>query len=176
MKNYYKNEKGSMAIYAIVTVLTFLLVSSAILYSAVGVRKRQLQTMPKIKEVYEKYLNSKYEIYEAEVEKRRDKVAPTATISVSPQTIVVGETITVTIIQTDNKDRLDYSKCAYMYNSDSSPIGIDVSAYASGLSAEENNIEITFTSEGTYYIHVLTSDLDKNSIETISLPITVTNE
>ena len=63
-----------------------------------------------------------------------------------------------------------------MYNSDSSPIGIDVSAYASGLSAEENNIEITFTSEGTYYIHVLTSDLDKNSIETISLPITVTNE
>ena len=176
MKNYYKNEKGSMAIYAIVTVLTFLLVSSAILYSAVGVRKRQLQTMPKIKEVYEKYLSSKYEIYAAEVEKRRDKVPPTIEISLSKTTAKVGDNVTATITIKDNINRLDTNNCSYMYNSDSSPIGIDVSAYASGLSAEENNIEITFTSEGTYYIHVLTSDLDKNSIETISLPITVTNE
>ena len=91
MKNFLKNEKGAMTVYAITSIIVFIFVLGAVHYSAVNVRKRQLQTMPKIKEVYEKYLNNKYEIYEAEVEKRRDKVAPTISISLSAQTVKVGE-------------------------------------------------------------------------------------
>lgn len=113
MKNFLKNEKGAMTIYALTTILTFILVLSAIFYSSVGVRKRQLQTMPKIKEVYEKYLSSKYEIYAAEVEKRRDKVPPTIYISLSKTTAKVGDNVTATITIKDNINRLDTNNCSY---------------------------------------------------------------
>ncbi len=168
MKNFYKNQKGSMAVYAIVTVFTFIFVLSALFYSAVGIRKRQLLTMPKVKEAYEKYLSSKYTIYEAEVEKRRDKVPPEASINVA-STAKVNTNVTVTINISDNKDRLDYSKCSYTCNK------ADGSVYKSGsLSSEVNTITINFNQTGTYTITVSASDLDQNTKQ-VSSNITITN-
>ena len=117
MKNYLKRENGSMAVYAITTIFVFIFALSAIYYSAVSIRKMQLKTMPKIKEVYEQYLSNKYEIYEAEVEKRRDKVAPTISISLSAQTVKVGTNVTATITISDNIDRLDTNNCSYTCSS-----------------------------------------------------------
>ena len=166
MKNFFKNEKGAMTVYAITTIIVFIFVLGAVHYSAVNVRKRQLQTMPKIKEVYEKYLNNKYEIYEAEVEKRRDKVAPTISISLSAQTVKVGETVTATITINDNKNRLDTSNCSYTCSGSSG-------AFSGALSAGENTVPISCTAVGTYSITVYASDLDKNSAQSTS-SITVT--
>lgn len=178
MKKFYKNENASISLYAIVTVLTFILVLGAIITSTISVRTLQLKTMPEIKMVYEKNLDKKYEIYAEEVEKRRDKVPPEATITVTPQTIKIGGQVTVNIKQSDNKDRLDLSKCKYVCNTTATSIGTNSSSYASGtygnLGSAENTVNITFQSAGTFYVHVLTVDMDKNSTETISVAIQVT--
>ncbi len=168
MKSYYKNEKGSMTIYAIATVFTFIFILGSIFYSAAGIRTMQIKTMPKIKEAYEKYLNSKYTIYEAEVEKRRDKVPPDVTIEV-PSTAQVNTNVTVTINIKDNKERLDYSKCSYTCNKAGEGV------YKSGnLSAGVNTITISFNSAGTYTITVSASDLDQNTNQ-VSSNITINN-
>ena len=70
MRSWLKNEKGVMAIYAITAILSFIFILSALFFGAVSVRRSQLQTMPKIKEVYEQDVKHKYEIYEDELEKR----------------------------------------------------------------------------------------------------------
>ena len=49
----YKEEKGSMAVYVIVTLLSFCLILSGIYFSTSSVRKAQIKTDIKIKEVYE---------------------------------------------------------------------------------------------------------------------------
>ena len=162
-----------MTIYAITTIFTFILALSAIFYSAVGVRKRQLKTMPEIKEIYEKYLSSKYEIYAAEVEKRRDKTPPTAEISIDLYAVKVNQAISVTITQSDNKDRLDFDKCSYVCNNSNSDVA---NAYTSGkLSQATNNISLTFQTPGIYFVHALIYDLDQNSTEIVSSGIIATN-
>ena len=166
MKNFLKNEKGAMTVYAITSIIVFTFVLGAIYYSAVSVRKMQLQTMPEIKEVYEKYLSSKYDIHEAEVEKRRDKVPPTISISFSAQTAKVGESVTATITINDNRDRLNTSNCSYTCSGSSG-------AFSGTLSAGENTVQINCTAVGTYSITVYASDLDKNSAQSTS-SITVT--
>lgn len=69
MKNWIKNEKGSMTVYAIVTVMTFVIVLMGLFFTTSAIRKNQLKTIPKIKEVYEKELEHKQEIYEARKQK-----------------------------------------------------------------------------------------------------------
>ncbi len=175
MKKWYKNEKGAMTVYAIVTILSFIFILTAFFLMSTTIRKGQLKTMPKIKEVYEKDLSHKYEIYEAEVEKRRDKVAPTATITLSSQASKVGENITATIELSDNKNRLDFNKCGYVCNESSINVGKTISSYIGGsLTSESNSVTLSFPTPGTYYLHVLVSDMDKNSAEEISGAITVT--
>ena len=49
----YKEEKGSMAVYVIVTLLSFCLILSGIYISTSSVRKAQIKTELRIKEVYE---------------------------------------------------------------------------------------------------------------------------
>ena len=67
MKNWYQNEKGSMAVYAVVMLLSFLIILSGLFLATSSVRKNQLKTLPKIKQAYEKILEEKQEI----IEKRR---------------------------------------------------------------------------------------------------------
>ncbi len=63
MRNWLNNEKGSMTVYSIVTILSFIFIISALFMGSASVRKSQLKTMPKIKEVYEQDLEYKYGIY-----------------------------------------------------------------------------------------------------------------
>ena len=64
MKKWYKSERGSMIVYAMATILSFLFILTALLLMAGSIRKGQIKTMPEIKRVYEKDLNNKYEIYQ----------------------------------------------------------------------------------------------------------------
>ena len=64
MKNYFKREKGSMAIYTIATILSFIIILTGIFFTASSVRKNQLRTLIKIEEVYRKNVNNKREVYD----------------------------------------------------------------------------------------------------------------
>ena len=56
MKKWFKSERGSMAVYATGLTLTFIIILMAIFTLTSSVRKNQLQTELKIKEVYEQEL------------------------------------------------------------------------------------------------------------------------
>ena len=62
MKTKVKSEKGIMAIYVTVTLVTFIIILLAIFSGAVTVRKNQIKTLIKIKEGYEKDNDRKEEI------------------------------------------------------------------------------------------------------------------
>ncbi len=49
----YKEEKGSMAVYVIVTLLSFCLILSGIYFMTSAIRKNQIKTELRIKDVYE---------------------------------------------------------------------------------------------------------------------------
>ena len=58
MKKLFKSERGSMAVYATGLTLTFIIILIAIFTLNSSIRKNQLQTELKIKEVYEQGLTS----------------------------------------------------------------------------------------------------------------------
>ena len=64
MKNYLKREKGSMAVYTIASILSFVIILTGIFFSASSVRKNQLRTLMKIKEVYGKTVSTRRDIYD----------------------------------------------------------------------------------------------------------------
>lgn len=56
-KSKYNFERGSMAIYAIVTIVFFMIVITAVFTLSSSVRENQLKTLIKIKEIYSKKIN-----------------------------------------------------------------------------------------------------------------------
>lgn len=64
MKNDVNSEKGSMAVYAIVTILSFIIILTGVYTATAAVRRNQLRTMAKIKEVYKENSDKKREIYD----------------------------------------------------------------------------------------------------------------
>lgn len=64
MKNCLKSEKGSMAVYVIVTILSFIMILTGIYTSTASIRRNQLKTLVKIKEVYEKAFETRSQLYE----------------------------------------------------------------------------------------------------------------
>lgn len=60
----YHLEKGSVAVYAIATVFCFLFILSGIFTSSASIRKNQLKTLIKIKEVYAQQIYQVDEIAE----------------------------------------------------------------------------------------------------------------
>ena len=64
MKSWLKSQKGSMAVYAAITILCFIIILMGVFLSTASVRKNQLKTLPKIKEAYEKDKENIQEIYE----------------------------------------------------------------------------------------------------------------
>lgn len=53
MKKWFKSQRGSMAVYATGLTLTFIIILIAIFTLTSSIRKNQLETELKIKEVYE---------------------------------------------------------------------------------------------------------------------------
>lgn len=173
-KCMYKREKGSMAVYVTVVLLSMLILLSGIYLTSTSVRRNQLLTVMKVKETYEVDNGRADMIYQAILEKSFDKVAPTATITVSSTAVLTSGSITATIKQEDNNNQLDLSACRYVYNTTSSYIGNDESQYTGGgFDSANTSITLKSSSAGTYYLHVLTKDKDGNATETISSPVTV---
>ena len=99
-----------------------------------------------------------------------------AQIELSGTTSTTAETITATVTHIDNESGVDIGNCRWVYNTNSSKIGTEVSSYPSENTFSSNGQQITLsaTTVGTYYLHVLTVDKAGNKIETISQPLTIT--
>lgn len=63
-ENKFKSEKGSMAIYAIATILSFLMILVGVFFTSSVIRKNQLRTLIKIKDVYASQMQQAEEITE----------------------------------------------------------------------------------------------------------------
>lgn len=59
-----KSNKGSMAVYVLIVLITMLFILIAVFLTSNAVRKNQLLTVVKVKESYEKDNNRADEIYE----------------------------------------------------------------------------------------------------------------
>ena len=70
IKKWYQKQNGSMAVYVTVTVISFMLILTSIFFSSASIRKSQLNTILKIKEVYEQDIDNKSQIYEEQKNKR----------------------------------------------------------------------------------------------------------
>ena len=69
MKKKILEERGSMAVYVTIVLLSFIIILSAIYATASSSRRNQLTTAMKIKESYEMYNNSRSQIYTAQKKK-----------------------------------------------------------------------------------------------------------
>ena len=106
-----------------------------------------------------------------------DKINPQqAQIKLSSKNTTTAESITATVTHIDNESGIEISNCRWVYNTNASAIGTEISSYPSENTFSNNGQTITLsaTTVGTYYLHVLTQDKAGNKTETISQPITVT--
>ena len=69
MKKKILEERGSMAVYVTIVLLSFIIILSAIYATASSSRRNQLTTAMKIKESYEMHNNSRSQIYTAQKKK-----------------------------------------------------------------------------------------------------------
>ena len=102
-----------------------------------------------------------------------DGTAPSASISLSATTVGTTGSITATVTHTDNESGVDIENCKWVYNTTSSAIGTDVSSYSGTFSSASQTITLSATTAGTYYLHVLTTDVAGRKVETISNAVTV---
>ncbi len=107
-----------------------------------------------------------------------DKTAPSeATIELSSRSAGIGKGITVNVTQSDNVggSGVDITKCKWIFTRNSSEIGTDESKYTGGtFSTNPQTLTLNnATTEGIYYLHVLTVDKVGYKKETISEGVTV---
>ena len=74
---------------------------------------------------------------------------------------------------------IDVQNCAWVMNTSSTPLGTDKSKYGNTFQTEEEALGLGITTplpaqSTSYYLHVLTMDIDGNTAETISTPMVVT--
>lgn len=153
MKTKVKSEKGIMAIYVTVTLVTFIIILLAIFSGAVAVRKNQIKTLMKIKEVYEKDNDKKEEISQ-EIKKEQKT---TVSMIVSKDIYYIGEAIEATITYGDF-NKVKGLECRYIFSNSKEKLGTDITKYTGGIiSKNGTTISYTPSKDGTYYLHLLTT-------------------
>lgn len=169
-----KKSNGSISVMVLVTILFIVTILSATYVINATIKQSQLKSQIQLKETYEKEISKVAEVYSEQYAKLVDNVPPTASITVSSTVVLKGGNITATIKQEDNRDKLDLTKCKYVYNTTRAKLGTDESKYTGGvLSSENTKINLSVDSEGAYYLHVLTVDTDGNATETVSSCVNV---
>ena len=103
-----------------------------------------------------------------------DTVAPQdATISLSGTSTNTTGSVTATVRLNDNESGPNVTSSKWVYNTNSEYIGTNESSYNNTFSSNGQTITLQATTEGTYYLHVLTVDNAGNKKETISDAVTV---
>lgn len=100
-----------------------------------------------------------------------DSVDPQeATITLSATSMDVGGTITAEVTHTDNETEIAIENCKYIVNDSQEAIGKDADAWnsATAFTTNPQTLSITQSTGGTYYLHVLSTDIANNKTETVS--------
>lgn len=82
----------------------------------------------------------------------------------------LGETIQATIRHEDKESGIDINNCKYIINTSSKEIGVESAEWETAQSFMENPqvIEIAKSEENTFYLHVLSTDMQGLKNETVS--------
>ena len=100
-------------------------------------------------------------------------VPQAANISLSGTSTDTDGSVTATVTLTDNESGVDVNGSKWIYNTTSGNIGIDEGSYTNSFTDNPQQLTLSASTAGTYYLHVLTIDLAGNKIETVSEAITV---
>ncbi len=101
----------------------------------------------------------------------KDRFPPNdADISLSSTRIDVGNTVTATVTVSDDLSGIDLENCKYIINHSGNKLDINSSNWLSAqkLTDITSQIPITSNTRGTLYLHILSTDLEGNQIETVS--------
>ena len=103
-----------------------------------------------------------------------NEVPAQATIQPSTTSLLIGESLTATVTHLDAKSGVDISKSGWVFNTNASAMGTDnTGAYTGKFSSTTETITLDSSKAGTYYLHVLTTDVAGNKTETVSSAITI---
>ncbi len=104
-----------------------------------------------------------------------DNEAPAdAAIQPNITNLLIGETLTATVTHSDAKSGVDMEKSGWVMNTNASAMGTDdTSAYTGKFTTNGETITLDSSNAGTYYLHVLTTDVAGNKTETVSSAITI---
>ena len=103
-----------------------------------------------------------------------NEVPAQATIQPNTTNILIGESLTATVTHTDTKSGVDINASGWVLNTTASAIGTDnTSAYTGKFTTNGETITLDSSNAGTYYLHVLTTDVAGNKTETVSSAITI---
>ena len=118
------------------------------------------------------------DLYEGNIEEITDTTAPTASIDLAATSTTPGTAINATVTFTDNESGINTAGCKYVYNTKSGTYGIDNEIWntAQTFSSNPQTINLTGSTEGTYYLHVLVVDNAGNKGEAVSSAVTVEEE
>ena len=61
----------------------------------------------------------------------------------------------------DNESEVEATNCRWVYNTNSNPIGTEISSYPNTFGSNGQRITLSASNPGTYYLHVLTVDKQK---------------
>ena len=102
-----------------------------------------------------------------------EKNAPSVEISLSSTETTTEGAITATVVQSDNQSGVNIGSCRWVYNTIAGNIGTNPSSYTGAFTSTTQNLMLSTTTVGTYYLHVLSVDNVGNVVETIKGPIVV---
>ena len=96
-----------------------------------------------------------------------------ANISLSGTSTMTTGNVTATVTLADNESGVNTTGSKWVYNTNSGNIGIDEASYTNSFTENPEELTLSASTAGTYYLHVLTVDLAGNKVETISEAIIV---
>ena len=103
-----------------------------------------------------------------------NEVPAQATIQPNTTNILIGESLTATVTHTDTKSGVDINASGWVLNTNASAMGTDnTGAYTGSFTTNGETITLDSSNAGTYYLHVLTTDVAGNKTETVSSAITI---
>ena len=106
----------------------------------------------------------------------QDSINPqNSNISLNTTLTQVGKTVTATVTHRDDQSGVNITGCKYIFNQTATQLGTTSSLWDSATAFNSNpqTINLTAPSQGTYYLHVLTTDNAGKKIETVSNAVTV---
>mgnify|MGYP001723304872 CR=1 FL=1 len=114
---------------------------------------------------------------EIQNKKIEDTTAPEkANIEINPASVIIGENITAKVTHIDRESGVNISQSKWVLTQSAEEIGTGsdvISQYTGSFTTNSETITLNSGTTGTYYLHVLTTDVAGNKTETVSNAITV---